>query len=125
MPTECGNKALPLIIRVHMICTWNNRMYQSLLKLSSVLPRQGITSFSAHLGPPDYCSLEHSCKDPSRKPEPILATSPVAQGLVTAVSKANYKLHSVGNHPTLNTMHANMPGCKECQRLPSDKQQIS
>eukprot|EP00983_Pelagomonas_calceolata_P063516 1147762-Pelagomonas_calceolata.AAC.2 len=33
--------------------------------------------------------------------------------------------YSVGNHYTLNTMHARMPGFQKCQRLPSNKQQIS
>eukprot|EP00983_Pelagomonas_calceolata_P037923 1136596-Pelagomonas_calceolata.AAC.1 len=32
------------------------------------------TSFSAHLGPTNHCSQEHSCKDPSKLSQPSLAT---------------------------------------------------
>eukprot|EP00983_Pelagomonas_calceolata_P002631 87382-Pelagomonas_calceolata.AAC.1 len=49
------------------------------------------------------------------------------QGPATAVSEAKWELrsHCVGNHYTLNETHADMPGFKTCQRLPSDKQQTS
>eukprot|EP00983_Pelagomonas_calceolata_P052916 1143068-Pelagomonas_calceolata.AAC.2 len=46
--------------------------------------------------------------------------------LATAVPEAKCKLSSAGTQlQAVNTMHAEMPGFRECQHLPSDKQQIS
>eukprot|EP00983_Pelagomonas_calceolata_P061687 1146926-Pelagomonas_calceolata.AAC.9 len=42
-----------------------------------------------------------------------------------SASEAKWKLRSVGNHSTLNAIHVNMPGSKKCQRLTSDKRQLS
>eukprot|EP00983_Pelagomonas_calceolata_P011226 361142-Pelagomonas_calceolata.AAC.1 len=47
------------------------------------------------------------------------------QGLARGVSEAKWKLDSISSHSTLNSMHADMPGFKKCERRPSDKQQIS
>jgi len=44
------------------------------------------------------------------------------QGLASAVPEVDWKLRSIGDHSTPNTMHDDMPGFKKCQRLPSDKQ---
>eukprot|EP00983_Pelagomonas_calceolata_P072081 1151527-Pelagomonas_calceolata.AAC.2 len=46
------------------------------------------------------------------------------QGLARDVPEAKWKLNSVSRHSTLNSMHADMPGFKKCERLLSDKQQI-
>eukprot|EP00983_Pelagomonas_calceolata_P061817 1146992-Pelagomonas_calceolata.AAC.1 len=46
-------------------------------------------------------------------------------GLASSLPEVDWKLRSIGNHSTLYTMHTDMPGFDECQRLPSDKQQTS